>query len=672
MTPLETLSPSPRLDAPKPKSHRTRSRPLSKLLIGLCLLAIVAVVTAMSWGDRSLLLSMGPRGAQLLTGAVQPTDLRVTVLESGTLESASSVSVFSEVEGQLAIISLAPQGTRVKKGDVVVELDSAALKTRRTEQQIVVEKARASLSQAKQAAELALSQAESDIKTAELKLRFAEIDLSKYLEGDFPQELRAIQADTTLAHEELKRARERLKYSTELHQQGYVSDGQLEADKLTVLRSEVKVELARERERLLKQFTYERRKQELDSNVQEAKRALERANNLAASVKEQAAATLRAQNATLDLEQSKLAHLESQIAKCTMLAPQDGVVVYPAPADDDLIDLFIKQGSVIRERQHVFSIPDTDILQVTTSVHEAMVNQVEPDMPARIWLDAFPDRELAGRVKHVSPLPLPEDWRKSKVKFYETKVVIDGNPAGLKPGMSAKVEILVEQIDDVLVVPVQAVVQSGQSGVCYVLNRGRPELRRVRLGKSNEEFVQVVDGLAASDAIVLSPDAIGFPADALQHPVAADVASNPAPPTEDRRAAKRKKKREKPPGIEYAADLTGPTAARGEIELQFTQIGGETEKELEVQIENGPPGEKFDVLIDGVVVGQVTVAEGGLVDVEWSTKDRNYPENVPAKAGPGTKVAIGDILVGTLALKPPKQESTKDQIPNPNQAPNAN
>jgi HlyD family secretion protein len=671
MTSLET-APTPKLNLPKPTPRRGRGRPLVKLFIGLCLLAIVAAAAAMSWGDRNLLLSMGPRATQLLSCTVQSTDLRVTVLESGTLESASSISVFSEVEGQLAIISLTPQGARVKKGDVVVELDSAALKTRRTEQQIVVEKARAALSQAKQAAELSLSQAESDVKTAELKLRFAEIDLSKYLEGDYPQELRTIQADTTLAEEELKRARDRLKYSTELHQQGYVSDGQFEADKLTVLRSEVKVELARERERLLKQFTYERRKQELDSNVQEAKRALERANNLAGSAKEQADATLRAQTATLDLEQSKLVHLEGQIAKCTMLAPQDGVVVYPAPADDDLIDLFIKQGSVIRERQHVFSIPDTDILQVTTSVHEAMVNQVEPDMPARIWLDAFPDRELAGRVKQVSPLPLPEDWRKSKVKFYETKVIIDGNPAGLKPGMSAKVEILVEQLDDVLAVPVQAVVQSGQSGACYVLNHGRPELRRVQLGKSNEELVQVVDGLAANEALVLSPDVIGFPTDALQRqPVSADLATKPAAATDDKRAAKRKKKREKPPGIEYAADLVGPSAARGEIELQFTQIGDQTEKELEVQIENGPAGETFDVVIDGVVVGQVTVAETGVVDVEWSTKDRNFPENVPAKAGPGTKVAVGDILSGTLALKPPKDKPT-EPIPSAKQTPVAN
>ena len=149
----------------------------------------------------------------MLTYTVKSVDLPITVLASGALESASSIRVLSDVEGQVAIISLLPRGAVVKKGDVVVELDSSLLKTRRTEQQIVLEQARAALALAKQALQVAESQAESDVKTAELALKFAELDLRKYLDGDYPQELRVAQSNITLAEEELKQAKLRIDYS---------------------------------------------------------------------------------------------------------------------------------------------------------------------------------------------------------------------------------------------------------------------------------------------------------------------------------------------------------------------------------------------------------------------------------------------------------------------------
>src|SRR5712691_204712 len=223
--------PPPTLRSPTPKFP-----PLLKYALILSLLGPPAVWGAIQWDPARKLLKLVKPTQNLLTYTVKSVDLPITVLASGALESASSIRVLSDVEGQVAIISLLPRGAVVKNGDVVVELDSSALKTRRTEQQIVLEQARAALALAKQALQVAESQAESDVKTAELALKFAELDLRKYLDGDYPQELRVAQSNITLAEEELKQAKLRIDYSLELQKLGYLSGGQVDADRLMGIR----------------------------------------------------------------------------------------------------------------------------------------------------------------------------------------------------------------------------------------------------------------------------------------------------------------------------------------------------------------------------------------------------------------------------------------------------
>jgi HlyD family secretion protein len=613
-------------------------------------------------------------------------DLDITVLESGTLESASRFDVLSTVEGQVAIIGLVPDGSAVRKGDVVVELESSPLKTRRTEQQIVVEKARAAASQAAQQVAVARSQAESDIKSAELTVEFSQLDLRKYEEGDYPQELRALQTELALAEEELERARVQLEYSQELKRDGYISDSELGADQSRATRAQWSVDLARNKEVLLREFTFPRTKRDLESKVAEANRALSRARSVATASVDQAETGLRAQEATLGLEESKLTHIEQQLERCLMHAPQDGIVLYPVPPDTDLVELFIKAGTMIRERQHVFSISNADVLQVSTAVHEAMVNQVKLKMPARIWIDVYPDLELRGEVTRIAPLPQPEDWRRSTVKFYETTVKILDPAPGLRPGMSARVEIQIDHLSSVLGVPVQTVVQRGQSGFCYVMEGGRPVLRRLRLGRSNENHLEVLEGLTIADRLVLRPDAIGI-ADNVLRAVAPEellapvvAAAGPvavlSPVEESSRPAAQESADDtalddtQPPApdiatepavpapvlvqkTEFKAALVGATGAVGEAEYEIQVTGPVTERKFSVDVLHGSPGATWEVTVDGVVVGRVTLDESGACAIKWKSKHGAFPPNFPEGAGSGAVVTVGPELSGTLEAEPP-------------------
>lgn len=471
-----------------------------------CALAGLGAAHRAGYSLTDLRQWVGARGGvELLTHTTETRDLEITVLASGMLDSASAIEVVSEVEGQAGIIRMKKRGKRVEKGDVVVELDSSAFKTAYVQQQVTVQQAKAAAAQAKEALQIASSQAESDVDTAELLLRFAELDLRKYVEGDYPQEQRVAQSGITLAEEELKRARDRLGYANDLKHLGYLSEGQAEADKLVVLRTEEALKLAKDKQRVLQEFTHQRMMQELESKVVEAKRGLSRARVLAQAAISQAETKLKTQQSTEELEQDKLVHLADQIEKCTLRAPQTGVVLYPIPEGEDAVA--IKEGAVVRQHQHVFTIPNSNKLQVSATVHEAVLHLVKPGQTSRVWVDSFPGREFHGSANEVSSVPDLQSWRKSTVNFYPTKVLIeDEDTTELRPGMNAKVEILIETLKDVLAIPVQAVVRTEKQAYCVVLSAGVPSVRPIQLGKSNEQFVVIQEGLSPGENVVLSPD----------------------------------------------------------------------------------------------------------------------------------------------------------------------
>jgi HlyD family secretion protein len=459
-------------------------------------------------GKTGIELLLGERASQQpLTFTAARSDLSIKILASGMLESANAVDVLSEVEGQVGIVSLLERGTQVRKDEVVVELDSSLLQKSRMEQRVLVEQARAATAQANEALQLAKSQAESDIRAAQLALRFADLDLKKYIEGDYPQMVRQVDGEITLATEEQKRADERIKHSKGLKELGYISEGQVDADGLMVLRAKVALELARQKKQLLEQFTHVRNKEEYESKVDEARRQLERSQNRARAIIEQAETKLAAQRSTEELETSRLAHLEDQIAKCKLVAPQDGAVLYPLPQDEDEPPP-IKHGAIVHQRQLVFTIPSTDKLRVRASIHEAVVHQIKPGQLAKISTDALPGRVLEGTTQSVSTLPDLQNWRKSTVNFYPAMVMIDqGDTVGIRPSMNAKVEIDVKTLTGVISIPIPSVVRSGEKSYCCVLANGQTEIRSIKIGKSNDEFVEVTAGLSEGEQIVMSPEA---------------------------------------------------------------------------------------------------------------------------------------------------------------------
>jgi HlyD family secretion protein len=141
----------------------------------LRLLALAAMLTACG-GDTTGAPAQDP---DLFT--VKKDDLPITVRENAELQALRETIVRSEVEGQSTIIFIVPEGTQVKQGEKLVELDVSELVEKRANQGIAVGKAEAALVQARKEHEILQKQLTTNLNTAASNLRIAELDLEKLL-----------------------------------------------------------------------------------------------------------------------------------------------------------------------------------------------------------------------------------------------------------------------------------------------------------------------------------------------------------------------------------------------------------------------------------------------------------------------------------------------------------
>lgn len=469
---VETLDAGTRIDpGPFEEQPRRRGGRILKLLlligfiVALVPLGYLAANSISSEGD-----SARPEG--LLTHEVKRGEMMVTVTEDGTLESADNVQIKCEVAGGTTILSLIPDGTRVEAGDVLARLDSSTIEESLNLQKIAVEKAQASY-----------IQAAKDFEVGKIAVR-------EYLEGTFEQLVQDLEATITIALENQRSAENTLQYTERMFRKGYATALQRDAQEFAVKRATLELESAKTAKRVLTDFTKQKMMQELES------------------LRDAAEARMKSEKAALELEEARLARLNEQLKKCVLVAPKSGLAIHA----NDLSSRRrgsetpqVEEGAAVRENQDVFRLPDLSKMQVKTAVHESKIEQLKNGMPARVRVQ---EREFTGEVVFVANQPQPTSFFSSNVKEYGTVVRLDGEHSDLRPGMTAEVEILIDRRDDVLLLPVAAVVEQAGEFFCWVDEVKKFSRRPLTLGLNNNRFIEVTDGVAEGDVVVLNPRAM--------------------------------------------------------------------------------------------------------------------------------------------------------------------
>jgi HlyD family secretion protein len=434
--------------------------------------------------------------------------LTISVTESGTVKAREQLIIKNEVEGRTTIISLVPEGSRVRKGDLLVQLDSSSLEDQRGDQQIRVLNGEAAFVRARENLAVVKNQAASDIDKAELEHRFSVEDLRKYKEGEFPQRVMETEAKVTLAEEELSRAREKLEWSKVLYEEKYLSQTELQGDELAAKKAELDIELARSDLELLKNFTYQREMAQLESDVKQNSMALERVRREAAADIVQAAADLRAKESEYEQQQKKLAKIEEQIARTSIVAPADGLVVYATSAKATWRGNVepLDEGQQVHERQELIYLPTGSSFMADVKVHESSLKKISAGLPVRLTVDALPGQAFTGRVEKIAPLPDAQSiFLNPDLKVYRTEVHIDGDGRDLRTGMSCRAEIVITRYEDTLFVPAQAVIRVKGGPTVYVRGKEGWKPRAVEMGLDNNRMVRIISGLQEGEEVLLTP-----------------------------------------------------------------------------------------------------------------------------------------------------------------------
>ncbi|MEL6896405.1 MAG: efflux RND transporter periplasmic adaptor subunit, partial [Planctomycetota bacterium] len=350
-----------------------------------------------------------------------------------------------------------------------------------------------------------------------LKVKLSQLELDMFIDeenGSYRLEVEEIRRQIDDVNNEILSSQASMELKRDdaagvqqLFKLGYAGKNELRRSELAYLQAEgqyaAKInKLETNLASLRKKENYERRMQmmKLEGALKTAERSAEqvKVNNQAKLA--QMNAILRARTEQLKKEEERLTRYQTQLKACKVFAPQDGMVAYAVGRTGP-----IEEGIPVRFRQHMLSLPALNKMQVRTSVHESVLDQMQPGLVVSVGVDAFPDRRYTGLVQSVAVLPDQSGFLGRDTKVYETVITIDGEVESLKPGMTAVTEIHIDQIDNVVTVPVQAVIENEGKTFCVVKSGPQVRLAEVTLGKANDVAVSVVKGLMDGDTVALNP-----------------------------------------------------------------------------------------------------------------------------------------------------------------------
>ncbi|MFH2002669.1 MAG: hypothetical protein ABIK28_23565, partial [Planctomycetota bacterium] len=306
--------------------------------------------------------------------AVTRGDLVISIVEGGNLKAQKSVQIECEVEGKATIVTLIPEGTYVKAGDLLVELDSSDLEERFTQQEISYETAYAAMIQAEENLKIQVSQNKSNIMEGELEVEFARMELEKYLghtteastesgtRGSLDLERKQLENEINIAEAEFLRATDRLDWTRKLTEKGFVNNDELKADALTLEQRKIKLNDAEQQKYLSETYDIPMHTKKLYSDLEQAQLGLERINCRADAELAQKEADVRSKNAQFKLQEERFNKLKEQLAFCTIHAPQGGLVVYGQQEGGDhrwggSENEIIEEGASVRYRQTLITLP---------------------------------------------------------------------------------------------------------------------------------------------------------------------------------------------------------------------------------------------------------------------------------------------------------------------------
>ena len=444
------------------RSHLKKTAPRPRRTVALLVLGLLVAGASVA---VTYARKRAKENGEHNTHTVQRSDLIVSVTEEGILESYDNTEIRCKVRSHSVITWVIESGAYVQPGDELMRLDTLEI------EDAISERTKYAL-WSRSAAE----RSASDVASSRLAI-------DEYLEGRYRTQLMGLEKDLAITQSNQLTAQNMLAHAETMAARGYVSE--LDVDDATSARltAELTVGVTKKQMEVLQQYTKAMELETLKGNLNE-------------SLARHAANVERAKMDAIRRDQAV-----EELGHSVICAEQSGLVVYPR-AERWRRTPEIEEGAHVHRNQVVLLMPNLYKMQVKIGIHESIIDRIKPGLGARIKL---PDQTLDGTVTAVAEVTAPAGWWTGTAVKYETVIELPV-VEGLKPGMSAHVEVIIHVHQDALTLPVNAILHTQEGTFCWVHTAEHSSERRtLQLGDTDGEFVVVEAGLHEGDPVVLDP-----------------------------------------------------------------------------------------------------------------------------------------------------------------------
>tara|TARA_R110000850_G_scaffold49460_8_gene122026 strand:+ start:1861 stop:3561 length:1701 start_codon:yes stop_codon:yes gene_type:complete len=441
------------------------------------------------------------------THKVEVKPFKVSAKLTGQIESVKESPVALDLKRwtEMTVVSAVDHGTTVKEGSVIIELDAEPLEKKIRElkvgmplKELDLQIAVLELEKQEKTTPLSLEQARRSMKQAEQDLAYFEEVSRPMRERDAKEDLKSTTDYLSYAEEELNQLKKMYEADdlTEETEEIILQRAQNSVDSYrwmleqTNSRTEriLSTLLPREYENLVSQL--ELREINWQAGEASMKDSLEKME-------------LEVEAKRRELEEAELAltEFEDDLGKMSVKAPQDGVVYYGMSqrgkwSTASSVERKLVPGGKLAMREIVMTISDPDQTRLRLAVPENKLKGLKKGLQGTVTLQWNPDIELSGEVESVSYVPFSDNTFDAAVN------ITNAAKAKAVPGMKADAEILVYENAKAMTVP-KGAIKKEKNQETVTLKNG--QVKKIKSGHTNGDFVEVVQGLKAGDEVRVAP-----------------------------------------------------------------------------------------------------------------------------------------------------------------------
>ena len=481
---------------------------------GKILSTVIAVVAVVVVGT-AVIVSLG--GAEPAESSIDASqihtvargDFQIVIPVSGELTTERQVEIRNLLETRAVITEIVGEGTFVHEGDVVLRIADDELINQIKDSEDKVQTAESSVIAAEQSLAIRNSTMASDLEKADLEIEIAQLAMQAWEEGGVVTARQKLDLEIQTATINRDRLVKRAEDGRKLVEKGFLALDEYERDRIAMIESEARVKEAELAKQVYEDYTI---KMELATN----KSAVEQSRAEKGRVRQRHEAEIVKIEADVESVRFKresarerLQDLKDQLEACIIAAPSDGLVVYASSLssgerrgrDNEPPP---QVGTELRQNELVMILPDTSRMIASLKVGEALSGRVREGQPAVIYSDSLPGTAIPASVLKVSVLAESGGWRDPNRRDYTVRVLLDADPSlGLKPSMRCRGEIVLGKVEDAISVPIQSVFRKGPIAFVYVPDERGFAQRAVKIGRSSEMEVEVLEGLEPGENVLL-------------------------------------------------------------------------------------------------------------------------------------------------------------------------